>query len=253
VTITVDWQAELRGVTVGASTSYPFTGPIGGLGVSTPRTADHERGLSAGDVGGTDVAARRVLTLQLGVDGTSASNGWGLFETLKVAWQSSPVDVALDLRLPGFSSVARRFYGRPRGVDDNLDLLRLGWIDALATFEALDPYGYGPEVPVALSAGETVLVNAGAAPTDRYVLVATVTTAPVVFSNAADDEPGLTLTGVTGVVTIDGRARTVTSSGGVDLYGSLVAGSGWPVLAPGSNTLTLTGATGALTYRPAYL
>lgn len=250
--IGADWQAEVGGVTVGAGTDYPLTGPITGLGNPAPRTSDGERGNEPGDVGGFDVPARRVLTVPLGVNGPDAATGWALYEALKSAWATSPVDVALDLRLPGFTSVARRFYGRPRGLDSDLALLRHGWIDVLATFEALDPFAYGPEVEVALSEPETPLVVAGSAPSDRYLLTVTVDAAPVVFSIGGNN-PALTLTDVTGVVLADGRNRTVTDDDGVDRYGHLAAGSGWPVLFPGSNTVALTGGTATLTYRPAYL
>lgn len=253
MTIAADWQAEVRGLTVGASTRYPFTGPITGLGLAAPRTADQERGNEPGDVAGRDVPARRVLTFQMGIDGTDAANAWGLFEALKTAWTSSPVDVALDLRLPGYGSVARRFYGRPRGLEDQIDLLRLGWIDVLATFEALDPYGYGPEIEVALIDGDTVVTHAGTAPTDRWRLELDGDVSPVIFSTG-DVDPPLTLVNALGGIVIDGRARTVVDGDdGADLYGNLLPASAWPTLLPGSNTVVLNGGTGSLFYRPAYL
>lgn len=253
MTVTADWQAELRGVTFGSLTPYPFTGPIGGLGIPAPRGADQERGNSPGDVAGYDVANRRTLTVPMGVDGTSADDAWALYETLKAAWTSTVVDVAFDLRLPGFASVSRRFYGRPRGLEVNLTLLKSGWLDALGTFDALDPYAYGSEVEEALAAGTTDVTNLGHEPTDRYTVELDATGDPVTFANSADGEPDLTLTDVSGTVILDGRLRTVVDGDGADLYGHLAAGSGWPVLAPGINELTLTGATGTLTYRPAYL
>lgn len=251
MTITVDWQAELRGVPLGAGTSYILTGQITGLGLPGPRTSDAERGLSPGDVFGFDVDARRVLTVPIGVNGADAAAGWALLETLKTAWATSTVDVPFDLRLPGFSSVARRYYGRPRGIEVDLTLLRLGYIDVLATFEA-DPYAYGPEVVVALADGDTVVTSLGSAPSDRYSIELAVTEAYVTLDNSAEDEPALTLVDVPTPAILDGRARTVVDDGGVDRYGHLAPGSGWPVLFPGANTLSLSGATGTLTYRPAY-
>lgn len=253
MTITADWQAELRGVTMGAGTPFILTGPIGGLGLPAPRGGDQERGNSAGNVAGYDVANRRTLTVPLGINGTDADDAWALYETLKAAWTSTVVDVAFDLRLPGFASVSRRFYGRPRGLDVEIGLLKSGWVDALGTFDALDPFAYGAETEEALAAGSTDVTNPGHTTTDRYTVELVVTGDPVTFANDADSEPDLTLTGVTGTVILDGRNRTVVDDDGADLYGHLAAGSGWPVLAPGINPLTLTGATGTLTYRPAYL
>lgn len=251
MTITTDWQVEVGGVTLGAGTDYILTGPVTGLGLPAPRTADQERGNSPGDVAGADVDARRVLTVPVGVNGQDAADGWDLLEELKAAWTSSVVDVTFDLRLPGFDAVARRWYGRPRGVDVELALLRLGYIDALCTFEALDPYGYGDPVEVALSAGETAMVNPGSAPSDRWVLTVDITTAPFTVATGGD-EPALTVEAL-GPVILDGRSRTATDDLGGDLYGTIAPGSGWPTLLPGSYPVTLTGGTGTLTYRPAYL
>jgi hypothetical protein len=245
--ITQDWQAELAGVTVGAGTRYHLVGPITGLGIAAPRVADQERGDQAGDVTGRDVASRRVLTVPIGIDGVDAGDAWTLFDALKAAWSPTAVDVPFDLRLPGFAGAARRFYGRPRGLDSDLAQLRQGWIDVLATFDALDPYGYGPEVTVALPAGATVMN--GSAPTDRYRLTLAVTGSPATVTVGAAT---LTLDTVPGTLVLDGRTRTVTTVAGTDRYSTLVAGSTWPVLAPGSNTVTVAGATGSLTFLAGY-
>ena len=247
--ITVDWQAELAGVVVGAGTRYQLVGPITGLGIAAPRVADQERGDQAGDVAGRDVASRRVLTVPIGIDGVDAGDAWTLFDALKQAWSPTAGDVPFDLRLPGFAGVSRRFYGRPRGLDSDLAQLRQGWIDVLATFDALDPYGYGPEVTVALPAGATVVMN-GSAPTDRYQLKLDVDGATTAVT-VGDAE--LTLVADPETLVLDGRTRTVVDDTGDDRYSTLVAGSTWPVLAPGENTISVAGATGTITYRAGYL
>lgn len=252
MTVTMDWQVELGGVTVGAGTGYVLTGPITGLGLAVPRSADSERGMSPGDVAGVDVDARRVLTIQVGVDGADAASGMAEFEVLKGAWASSPIDVALDIRLPGFASVARRFYGRPRGMDVELASLHTGWIDVLATFEALDPYGYGPEQTVALVDGDTVVAYPGSAPSDRYRIELTAVTGATVTLDTTGPGPALTLVNIPVGAVLDGRTRTITTAAGVDLYSHLAPGSGWPTLTPGTNSFTLDGASGTLTYRPGY-
>lgn len=251
MTVTADWQAELAGVTVGAGTRYVLTGPITGLGIPTPRTGDAERGDRPGDVTGADVPARRVLTIPLGIDGDSAAEGWTLLETLSAAWSPSAADETFDLRLPGFGTT-RRFYGRPRGVETDLSLLRHGWVDVLATFEALDPYAYGPETEVTLTGGDTP-VTGGTAASDRWRLHLDVTTSPATFAVADSAEPPLTVETEPVTLIVDGRTRSVVDGAGVDRYGTVAAGSGWPVLPAGPATVTLTGATGTLVHRPAYL
>jgi len=252
VAITTDYQAEIRGLTVGAGTPFEFSGPIAGLGTPTPRTADAERGDLDGDVGGDDVLPRRILTLPLNVDAATPAALFALVADLKAAWRPSPVDVAFDLRLPGFPSSdgILRFYGRPRGLELELAAVKNAHADALLTFEALDPFGYGPEETVALG-GATVVTNDGSAVSDRWTLALTGGGGTVTFENTNDDEPALALAGAAGTELLDGRARTITA-GGTDAYAVKAPGGGWPLLVAGTNAVTLTGATGNLTFRPAW-
>lgn len=246
------WQFEIRDLTGGAGTVYHFTGPITGLGIPVPRTdGDQERGDLDGDVGGSDTLPRRILTLPVGIDGADADDAMGLFQALKAAWRPSIVDVTLDLCLPGFPTddETLTWFGRPRGIAEDLSRLKSGWIDALLTFEALDPYGYGAETTIALDGTDSFDI-AGDAASDRWELDAVLAAVTSMsFSNADDDEPALALTWhhpAVGTVVLDGRGHNVTN-------GDLSPGYGWPVLIGGmANTLTLTGATGLLTYRPAF-
>lgn len=89
----------------------------------------------------------------------------------------------------------------------------------------------------------------------EWTLTATATGSTVRFTNASEDEPPLTLTGVTTghVVVAYGHDRTVTDNG-ADAPALVAPGSGWPALLPGSNSITVTGATvWTLTYTPLYL
>lgn len=137
MSITADYQAELGGVTIGAGTVYPLTGPIGGLGVPRPRTYDTPRGSAAGDAAGPDVADKRVITLPVAILGDDPADCWDLVDTLCAAWAPSPTDVSLDIALPGGTVI--RYTGRPRGVTLNLAYLARSTAEALLTFEALDP------------------------------------------------------------------------------------------------------------------
>lgn len=253
MTITADYQAELRNLTVGAGTSYQFSAAPAGFGTPTPRSSDQYRGDQAGDVAAADIPARRVLTFALNIDADTPAECWQAVQALKAAWSPSPVDVELGVRFPGFPSSdgILRYYGRPRGADVDLSLLSRSHADALATFEALDPFGYGPEETVPLAGGATPITNPGDAVTDRYTLELVRSGAASSFSNADDDEPGLSLVAGSETLSLDGRARTIRTTS-ADAYGLLSPGSGWPILVAGTNTITLAGATGTLVYRPAF-
>lgn len=253
--ITRDYQGQLGTVTFGAGTAYQFTGPIGGLGVPEPRTRDQERGDRSGDVGGIDVLPRRIITLPIEVAGDSAGDCMTKLRALKRDWRASPVDRSLALRLPGFPSSdgVLRFFGRPRGFDEDLAKLKSAKVDVLATFAALDPYGYGPEVEVELSDDvESVIAYTGDEPTDRWSIAATATTGSAGLLNTDDDQRELLLTPTAGAYAIDGRRHNVTAAG-ANRYSWVVAGSGWMQLVPGDNHVRLVGADGTLTYRPAYI
>lgn len=247
------YQGELRGLTWGAGTPYEFSGPIGGLGLPVPRSSDQERGDRDGDVGGDDTYPRRILTFPLNIDAATPAATMQAAQALKRAWQKSPVDVALDLCLPGFpsSDEVLRFYGRPRPLDLDLTRLKSSHADALATFEALDPFGYGPEETVALVAGANVVTNAGDATTDRWTLTLNRTGAASSIDNATDDEPTLGIAAGSSTLILDGRLHTITEAG-TDVFDLIQPGYGWPLLLEGDNAVTLTGATGSITFRPAY-
>lgn len=255
--ITADWQANLRAVTMGAGTAYECTGPITGLGIPSARTSDVERGDRAGAVGGRDTLPRRVLTVPLAVVGSGPADAWALLEALKVAWAEAEdpnAEEPFDLRLPGLDG--RRFYGRPRGLDDDTTLMRAGHIAALGTFEALDPYGYGA-TEAAIGAPPTLDVdNVGPAPTDRAVLVIVGDGGTPQISNAARDDDDITWRAplaAAAIRTIDLRRRTVIDDAGTAHDDEVAPGSLWFDLAPGVNTLGVVGVASLdVDWLPAY-
>lgn len=253
--VLAQWQGEIRGTTFGAGTDYQNDEPgWTGLGIPAPRTFDQPRGDLDGDVGGDDVLPRRVMNFPLEISADSSSAAMVLLQAFKAAWRPSPTDVALDLCVPGFapSDETLRFYGRPRGLTDDLAMLKSGTIRLFAVFEALDPFGYGAEETVALPAGTpTAVTNDGDATSDRWTLELTRTGSASSIENDEDSEPGLSLVAGSSTLDLDGRARTILDAGN-DAYGQLSPGSGWPILVAGTNTLTVTGASASLTFRPAY-
>lgn len=257
--ISADWQGNLRALTFGAGTDWEIEPPgISGLGIPTARTRDAERGASHGDVGGDDVLPRRILTIPLVTTRSSAGAAWiALEQELKVAFAESIIDEALDLRLPHVDPapvVLRRFYGRARGLSEDLSLLKSATVRALCTFEALDPFGYDEELVEGPDAGTFDVDNIGTADTDRVLLTIVGNGGIPTVTNASDD--GLAIVfgeAVAGTRILDLRRATVVDELGADHYAELSPASSWFVLRPGANSLTLTGAASLeVTFRPAY-
>lgn len=260
--ISADWQGNVRALTFGAGTDWEIEPPgISGLGIPTPRTNDAERGDRHGDVGGLDVLPRRILSIPLVTTRDSAGAAWTALESeLKVAFAETSSDEELDLRLPHVDPaplVVRRFYGRPRGLSEDLTLLKTGTVRALCTFEALDPFGYGDPIVGDVEAPGTFTVdNIGTAATDRVVLHFVGNGGVPVLTNADDDGLavifGESIAGGEDRI-VDLRDATVVDLAGDDYYGELSAVNQWFELRPGANDLTLAGATSVVvTFRPAY-
>jgi hypothetical protein len=133
-----DYQAVLNGLTIGAGTTYEFEGPVDGLGVPAPRTADLELP-TGGVLGGRDLPSVRVITIQVAILAASASAAMTAVAALNTAWAPSSTDQTLDIRLPGMGTV--RWTGRPRGVDVDLDRIISGVARARLIFDALNPIG----------------------------------------------------------------------------------------------------------------
>lgn len=133
-----EWQAELNSVIVGAGTAYVFDGPITGLGVPAPRTADLDLP-TGGTLGGRDLPSRRTIGLPVSVLGADAAAVMDSVETLNAAWAPTSTDTSLDICLPGIGTI--RYTGRPRGVDLDLTDLGHGAARARLLFDALDPDG----------------------------------------------------------------------------------------------------------------
>lgn len=99
----------------------------------------------------------------------------------------------------------------------------------------------------------TLITFPGNVATDRWTLTLTPSASTIKISNAAETEPPLVLVGVSAsVIVVSGYGHDVFADG-VEAYHLLAPGSGWFFLQPGGNNITITGATGTLTYHPTYL
>lgn len=250
-----DWQGNLRALTFGAGAAWEIDEPgISGLGIPTARTRDAERGDRHGDVGGDDVLPRRILNVPLVATFANPGAAWIAFEEdLKLAWAEGIVDEVLDLRLPGMPETGRRFYGRARGLSEDLSMLRSSTVRALCTFEALDPLAYGEE-DLVIGSGSFEVENIGTADSDRVVLTITGNGGIPKITNESDDGLAVTFTEtVTGTRVVDLRSATVLDGTAEDRYAELSPINQWWTLRRGTNELTLEGAASIdVAFRPAF-
>lgn len=254
------WQARLRGLTVGAGTDYDLTGPVGGLGALEPRTTDLALIAEHGSAAGLDTLPSRSLYLPLAMHDRSPAGAMILLRALKAAFSPAPATAVedLELRLPGLTGddETLTYRGRPRGLVEDLELLRAGEVAALARFDALDPLGYGTTLEGTATASPARIRLAGDWPTRAVVLevvgnggspvITSTTDAGRLVAWAVPLAPGATRL-------VDLYARSVTTTTGVDRYGELDGVTTWPRLLPGPNLVAFAGAASlAWSARPAY-
>jgi len=255
VTITADYQAEIRGVTIGAGTDYPtITKPWDGVAdLAGVRATETKLPVRDGVRSGQELYSSKLLTFQLLVAGSSPADAQTLLSTLKTAWLRSSTDVPLDLRLPGMTETTLRYYGRPRDLQADLRFLEQGSIEVIAHFLATDPYTYGAEVTTNVTTSATV-GNAGDVEGWPTLVINGAATSP--FSVTVDGHTisFATTIGVGHSVTVDTKARTAVTDASVDVYGYLAVSPDWAPVPSGGCTVSQSGAASVdVKLRPAYL
>lgn len=260
--MTCDLRAALNGVTIDGAdpdaTYVLLADSISGLGLPEPKVSNLDRADDHGAVAPRDYAQPRVLRIPTAVNVPEDTRGaWQALRTLKRAWKpTGPTDQELTVYAPGIGPTddTLRFYGRPRTtLDVNARMAYAGIIYALASFDALDPIGYGP-VEEASGSGTFTVTADGDERTERATVTITGNGGTPIISNATDGGGNVVFTqplanGDTWV--IDLKARTVVDGAGTDVFQGRVATSSlWFGLQPGANQLTLTGAaSAAFSYR----
>lgn len=249
-----------RSLTIGdCDEDYVLALPgVSGLGIpdvkilsEIPRYGDH------GFVSGPDYLGQRTIGIPVSIHRKDDPSAAMIdFRALKTAWQPTTYDEILSITIAGYgpSDDTVRFYGRPRNAID-VDLSRhyTGTINALATFVALDPVGYGPEETDPLSTGSNTVTNPGDAPTARAILSLTGNGGTPVITNQSlggrailfqDPIPS------SETWTIDLLRQTVRDASGDDQFSTISPASTWFHLGAGDNTLVLSGvASGSITFR----
>jgi phage-related protein len=256
--ITTDWQARLveRDHLIGRNTNYPGIGGIRGLGVLDPRRSDVARSNRHGDARGHDRYPARTLTIPVVVLGETDDEVWANYRALAVAWRRSPVDLELELRIPGAAEPVVSYFGRPSGLPGEPRGLK-GRLTTAAEFRG-DTYAYGAAVTSAVDSASplTILAADMGDPdtrTDRAVLTVIAAGGTPLIINTATGDFVQFAQPVTGTITIDLHTQTVTT-GATNRDHWVTAGSPWFDLVGGiDNVLTFAGCTSVqITHRPAY-
>ena len=248
--MTCTQTVELNGITADGSdidATYQVMEPgITGLGAPPPKGNDMSVASEHGAVTGPDLVGSRVLRVPIAVqvpdDPQAAMAAWRLLQT---AWSPSSEDQTLTVTIPGIgpSDDALRFFGRARGATDpNLQLLHGGIVRCLATFEALDPIGYGPEETVNDS-GSFGVTNSGDVSSRRATVTITSAAATAKLTNFDDGEAFIEFASAPSTVVIDLFRKTVVNGSGTDIYATsgVLTTSTWPRNVPGLNNWVLTG------------
>jgi hypothetical protein len=248
--ITANGQWEIAGLLLGQGTHYPIS-KVTGLGVPGTKTATLDLPTADGGVAGPEWLTTREVQIELGVDGDPDTSAYdALFAVLSAAWTPG-ADPTL-VRWQRFGRV-KRLLARPGGlVEEWDDDFHLGAAKCIGRLVCADPTIYSDAATVATGSGSMSTTNAG----NRGVWpIITVSgpSASVVLRNDSDGGRQVALDNLNGDAVVDFGRRTVTV-GGANAYPSVRPGSAWWRVQPGSNSLSLTGASSfTVTFRAGWL
>lgn len=249
------YTGSLRDIDFGVGEDFMWGADApAGLGIPTPETNDLS-GAGDGVFGGQDRLRSRIIRIPMIImsdDGVAEDD----LDYLKRAWRPSSSTVELDLRLSGD---ARRYYGRPRGLDVDISRVEQGFITAVGTFDSLDPYGYDVAVTsVAVDSSSPIVIpNGGTAATSRATLTIVGNGGKPQLTNTSDPHGGIikfrTAVATDQTVIVDLKTFSVKTSAGVSVEQMLSVQSTFFPIDVGSNTVTFSGcASVSATVRPAY-
>lgn len=137
-TPTIDWQASILGLLIGAGTPYQWgAGFITGIGVPPAKTADTDLGNQDGSYPAAEYRSKRIIVCHLEILESTVADAMSRFITIRSAWQPTLADIEFHLQL---ASIGHVFYnGRPRELEEDLRMLKSGRIQLIGTFVAGDP------------------------------------------------------------------------------------------------------------------
>lgn len=277
MTITSQWQAEIRSLVQGVGTAYGING-VKGLGTPTLRTGDVPLARNSGVRAQEDYYGGRLLEITFRIVDTSGSIEATL-DAWKQAWRiSTSDDITLDLRTTG--GAARRYFGRPRRLKVDESSMQFGFVEATAQFLATDYRAYSlTESSLTLTLGTVtggmtfpmtfpLTFGSGSSGQETAANEGNIETYPALQINGPLTTPSVenlttgqvfTYDGTLSsseFITVDLQDRTVLLGGTASRYSNAV-GSDWWALDPGDNNLRLNAASGSgdcdVTWRSAWL
>lgn len=280
--ITADWQCELNGLLLGEGTPYGVLS-IDGLGdLPEIRTADDPRAGDHGLYRGNDLAAGRIVTVELDIVATASTSLNAAVAALETATVLQSTESPFAFQFPG--KVRQQVGVRPRRRRLPRDLaLQMGFGRAKLQLDASDPRIYaqrqstaatglpsaagGLTFPVtfpatfgAVSSANTILAtNDGNFGTRPVLVITGPVDTPTVLHTTSGRFLKFALTLADGdTLTVDLDAKSVLLNGTASRRSALTADSSWWELAAGSNTVqynaaATTASTLTMTWRSAWL
>lgn len=230
-----------------------------GLGIPDVKPLDLDVPIQHGAAAARDYLTTRTLGIPILIyrkDDPSAA--MAAARSLKTSWQptkNSYEDVlTIESASIGPSNDIMTFFGRPRGgLDLDFEFHHKGLIRGYGSFLCLDPLGYGDEEND--SGTNLSILNSGDATTDRIEIVLTGNGGTPTITNANDDNRAIkfgTFLANGATRQIDVRSKTVMN-GSTDAYSNLSPTNQWFDLVPGTNSITVTGASSIdITWRSAW-
>lgn len=265
--ITVDGQAEVRGLLLGAGTAYPFV-DAGPDWWSKPgvRAGDITRPGSSGSLMTLDLSDVWAGTLIVAIVADSPADFAAKRTALALAWATTSADTDLVFQWGGTKQLRR---GRTRAMNVGSQLVGVGDIAVAALqFVAGDPLVYnaaaqsgstgigtvtgGLTFPLdfpllfgTATPGSVIAMNTGSAPAPWTAVLAGPLVSPRIShvgQGRALELAGYSL-GAGETLVFDSAERTVLLNGVASRYGDLTARD-WFALDPGSNMVQLEASSG---------
>ena len=255
-----DWQFSLNSFTFSGPGSAFMITSVEGLGAPNKRAQDIERGSHHGHLVGYDTFDRRIITISMYIKGTDSTTTRSYARQLMQAWQPVnplyPQDIQMNFKLPGANEMIVN--GRPRRFDfGKMDRFKNNLIECTLEFVCLDPRIYDAtyqSVTVTRGAGYISCPNAGTAPVWPTLSF----NGPLTNPTLNNSSTGETLV-YNGTLPSQDQFSVFTDTGlsGSGWAGLRAAGSRFPQLIPGTNSLALTDSSNSsgyvvVTYANAY-
>lgn len=282
-----DWQFSYNGLTFGVGTEVQLVTATGIRALPSVAHGDVQRPRDQGMLVGLDLNSARTVTLDLAVEGESAADLDAQITALETAFQTQSLTLLpLQYQLPGEGN--RVIYCRPekRSVPLNFNYSSAFYATMSVQLVAVDPRIYdaaGQAVAVGLpepvtgmtfpatfpltfgsgggGGGSIVAVNAGNYETRPTLTITGPCTNPRVENETSGEFIAFGYTLLAGeTLVIDMDAHTALLDGTASLYYTVVPGSQFWVLEPGTSTVSFfssdpapTGATLTMSWASAWL